>query len=102
MEDAPTIEVTFANGLKDQMELTHHRIYKDSVVGCNYIGNLRNSSTSSLAVTGSLNKPGDRMEITMISDNNINKMFTVDYNGKTKIIKNPFEEGGLRNLLYFN
>ena len=89
------IEVMFESGVRDQLELTHYRINKDSVFGCNYIGHLKNSSPSSVAVTGCLNIPGDKMEITMISDNNINKMFTVDFNGNTKIIKNPFEDKGL-------
>jgi hypothetical protein len=95
MEEAPTIEVTFANGVRDQLELKHYRMNDESVVGCNYIGHLKNSASSSVAVTGCLNKPGDRMEVTMISDHNINKMFAVDFNGNSEIIKSPFEEGGL-------
>ena len=61
---------------------------------CSYIGRLLNSPSSSVAATGCLNKPGDVMELTIISKNNINKMFTVDFDGNTEVIKNPFGEEG--------
>ena len=93
IEVPPTIEVTL-NGVKDGLELTHYRMNDKSVVGCNYLGYLRNSPSSSVAVTGCLNNPGDRMEVTMISKNNVNKMFSVDFNGNAEIIKSPFDEGG--------
>ena len=97
IEEPPTIEVRFANGVKDVFELKHYRMNEQTVVGCNYLGNLKNNPSSSVAVTGCLNKPGDRMEVTLISENNINRMFTVDFDGNSEIIKNPFEEGG-RNI----
>ena len=34
------------------------------------------------------------MEVTIISENNVNKMFLVDLDGHSEVIKNPFEEGG--------
>jgi len=102
MEEAPTIKVTFANGVKDQLDLTHYKMHEDSEIGCNYIGHLRNSPSSSVAVTGCINKPGDRMEMTIISEHNTNKMFTVDFNGNAEIIKNPFEEGATSRALLFN
>ena len=99
MEVPPTIDVTL-NGVKDGLELTHYRMNDESAVGCNYLGYLRNSPSSSVAVTGCLNKPGDRMEVTMISKNSVHKMFSVDFNGNAEIIKNPFEEGG--EIIRFN
>ena len=93
MEVPPTIDVTL-NGVKDGLELTHYRMNDESAVGCNYLGYLRNSPSSSVAVTGCLNKPGDRMEVTMISMNSVHKMFSVDFNGNVDIIKSPFEKGG--------
>jgi hypothetical protein len=99
IEEPPTIEVRFANGVKDTLALKHYRMNEHSVVACNYLGHLRNSPSSSVAVTGCLNKPGDRMEVTLISDNNINKMFSVDFNGNAEIINNPFEEGALSRAL---
>ena len=99
MEEAPTIGVAFANGVKDELVLSHYKMNDDAVIGCNYLGHLRGSPSSSVAVTGCLNKPGDRMEVTMISDNNINKMFSVDFYGTAKIIQNPFEGEGKTTVL---
>jgi len=98
-EESPSIQVTFANGFQDDLELAHYRMNEESVVGCNYLGHLRNSPSSSVAVTGCLNKPGDKMEVTLISENNINKMFSVDFYGNAEVIKNPFEEGALSRAL---
>ena len=94
-EEPPSIRVMFENGVEDDIELVHYKMNEDSVVGCNYLGHLKTQpSTSSVAVTGCLNNPGDRMDVTMISENNINKMFSVDFDGHAEVIKNPFEEGG--------
>ena len=62
---------------------------------CNYIGKLRKNPFSSAAVTGCLNDPGDIMEVTLISKQSINKMFTVDFFGNTEVVKNPFGDGGI-------
>ena len=67
---------------------------------CNYLGRLRNDPSSSVAVTGCLNLPEDRMEVTLISKNNINKMFSVDLFGNAEMIKNPFEDGGMVKFLH--
>ena len=69
-------------------------MHENAVVGCNYVGKLKNDPSAVVAVTGCLNKPGDRMEVTMISKNNINKMFSVDFNGNAEVIENPFAGGG--------
>ena len=85
----------FHNGEEDDIELTHYKLHEESVIACNYIGHLKNSPTSSsVAVTGCLNIAEDRMDVTIISENNINKMFSVDLNGNAEVIKNPFEAGG--------
>ena len=97
-EEPQCIQVTFANGVKVHFVLAHYRMNEYSVVGCNFLGNLGSILSSSVAVTGCLNNPGDTMEVTLISKNNINKMFTVDFNGNAKIIKNPFEDGGIIKL----
>ena len=94
VEEGPTIGVTFANGVKDELVLSHYKMNDDAVIGCNYLGHLLSSPSSSVAVTGCLNKPGDTMEVTMISENNKNKMFSVDFYGAAKTIENPFEGGG--------
>ena len=99
IDEPPTVEVTFANGVKDNLELSHYKMHERAVVGCNYHGSLKNDPSAVVAVTGCLNKPGDKMEVTLISKNNINKMFTVDFNGNAEVIKNPFEGGGNSNCI---
>ena len=81
------------------MELNHYRHNEKSSIGCNYIGTLRNDPASSVAVSGCLNKPGDKMEVTMISDYCTNQMFVVDFNGNAEVIHNPFEIGGTTIIL---
>ena len=93
IEEPPSVKVTFANGIQDEMDLTHYRMHADSATRCTYMGQLRGDRSSSVAVTGCLNKPGDRMEVTLISKHNINKMFTVDFEGNAEVIENPFEDG---------
>ena len=70
----------------------------ETPLGCRYIGRLQNSPSSSVAVTGCLNKPDDKMEVTMISDRNFYNMFSVDFSGNTEVIKNPL---GKEGYLYF-
>ena len=89
----------FANGVNDDLLLEHYRMNKESPIGCNYLGHLRNSPSSSVGVTGCLNQPGDTMEVTIISEHNINKMFSVDFNRNAEVIKNPFEGGGINFLM---
>ena len=92
--DPPSIRVTFANGVQDNLELMQYKFHDRSEGGCNYLGRLCNEPASSVAVTGCLNQPGDLMDITLISRNNMNKMFSVDFFGNAKQIANPFEQGG--------
>ena len=81
--ETPSIEVIFPNGFHDELELfatygippvdnlpfvlTQYKIFKDSKEDSNYIGYLKNTPGSSVAVTGHLNEPTDRMEITLLS-----------------------------------
>ena len=94
INDPPSIRVTFANGVQDDLELTQYKFHERSEGGCNYLGHLQNDLASSVAVTGCLNQPGDLMDVTLISKNNINKMFSVDFFGNAEKIANPFEQGG--------
>ena len=82
------------------LDLKHYKLNKESVAGCNYLGHLRNSPSSSVAVTGCLNKPGDKMDVTLISEHNINKMFSVDFFGNAEVIKSAFEKGGKQILMF--
>ena len=95
IEKPPYLRVTFDNGVQDDIDLKHFKLQGSSEIGCNYLGHLRsNPLTSSVAVTGCLLNPEDIMEVTVISNHNINKMFSVDSYGTTQIIKNPFQNGG--------
>merc|ERR1712088_371228 len=94
LNQPPSVQVTFSNGVQDELELTEYKPYSSrSNAGCNFLGRLRNEVASSAAVTGCLNKPGDIMEVTLISKNNVNKLFKVDFDGNTEVLANPFENG---------
>ena len=95
IEEPPSIHVRFDNGFEDDIELVHYKMNEDVAVGCNYLGHLKSDpASSSVAATGCLNNPDDRMDVTIISKHNINKMFSVDLDGHALVINNPFEEGG--------
>ena len=99
LNQPPSVQVTFSNGVQDELELTEYKPYgSSSNAGCNFLGRLRNDVASSAAVTGCLNKPGDIMEVTLISKNNINKLFTVDFDGNVEVLANPFENGGIKEI----
>ena len=93
-EIPPTIQARFSNGEQDDLVLKHYRINEHAEVGCNYLGHLQNDPYSSVAVTGCLNSPEDKLEITMVSDNYL-KTVSVDFRGNTQKIKSPYEEKGL-------
>ena len=81
----PDITVHFTDGIKDALILEEYKINKESPASCNYIGRLKRHS-SSVAVTGCMDKPGDRMEITLLSEHNRNSMmYSVDFYGNTQI-----------------
>ena len=90
-QEPPSIEVFFPNGLHDEFVLEHYKLFKDSKKGHNYIGHLKNNPDSSVAVTGEMVKPTDRMEITLLSKHNEDQMYEVDYFGRTKVIPVPIE-----------
>ena len=98
--DPPKINVLFANGDEDEIDLTHHNLHESSMNSCNYLGNLRNTPFSSVAVTGCLKKPEDKMEITLISNRNQHTIFTVNMEGKTQSLASPFEEGGIHYSMF--
>ena len=88
------MKVTFENGIADSMVLEP---YGDS--SCNFIGQLA-SYPSTVAVTGCLKQPGDKMSITILSDfNTKSHMYELDYNGNVALLENPFnyQEGYLWN-----
>ena len=76
------------------MELEHYQIHQELSSGCNYIGHLKNETSALVAVTGCLETPEDKLEVTMISKHNKNKMFLLDHDGNAEVIKSPFIDGG--------
>jgi len=94
IEEPPSIEVAFDNGIKDNFDLAHYQLDSKTPIGCRYIGRLQNDPSSTVAVSGCLNKPGDQMEVTMISRHNNHMMYTVDFDGNAEIQENPLGEKG--------
>ena len=94
----PDMTVTFENGVSHDMLLEP---YSDSP--CNFIGTLKNQP-SSLAVTGCLKKPGDKMHITLLSDlNTKHYLYEVDYEGHVTAEENPFKyQTGLTKIDEYN
>ena len=88
----PTIGVTFTDGTKDILDLENAEKGGSarSIKSCRYLGKLRQDVQSSAAATGCLNKRGDKIEITLISNRAKDQLFSVDFDGKTKVLKNPF------------
>ena len=82
----PEIRVTFENGVQDDMVLEPY-----SKSPCNFIGQLK-SHPGTVAVTGCLNTPEDKMHITLLSD--LNTKYTgyeLDFHGNLKGLENPFK-----------
>ena len=91
----PWIQVTFSNGVQDELDLISYENLNHPLNSCVYHGRLRNHPSSSVAVTGCLDKDDGKMEITLISDHSIHKMFLVDRAGNVDPIRSPFERGGI-------
>ena len=82
----PEMSVTFENGVSYDLVLEPY-----SKSPCNFIGTLKDHP-STAAVTGCLNKPEDKMHITLLSDlNTKSAMYEMDFNGRLKALENPFK-----------
>ena len=82
----PEMAVTFENGQTHEMILEP---YSNSA--CNFIGELKYIH-GTVAVTGCLNKPGDKMHITVLSDlNTQSSIYELNYNGHVTALENPFK-----------
>lgn len=92
----PEITVHFANGINERMVLDHYG--QNDAGSCNYIGYLAESK-GNVAVTGCLQKSGDKMDITLLSKYSRNRMFSLDFDGKVNIIKNPFLSGATSRVV---
>jgi len=57
---------------------------------CNFIGKLSNDPSSSVAVTGCLNQPGDKMHITLLSGiQSRSLIYSLDFDGQVTALENP-------------
>ena len=81
----PEMSVTFENGETHEMVLEP---YSESP--CNFIGSLKNVD-SSLAVTGCMDKAGDKMHITLLADANTRSTtYELGFDGQVTAQENPF------------
>ena len=89
--DPPQILVTFPNGHQDEFVFKPNPMGKSTIKTCpvTYTGHLLNSPSSRVAVTGCMKKPGDQIEITMISEHSGTKLFIVDFFGNAEPIEIP-------------
>ena len=102
--EPPQILVTFPNGNQDEFVLKHHILGDSMKKRCNYLGYIRNSVPSSVAVTGCMKKPGDKMEITMISEHSATRLFSIDYDGNVEereIPKDAIQSIGNKLKIWF-
>ena len=93
------MKVRLRNGLTHEMALEPF-----STSPCNFIGELKNVPESSVAVTGCLSKPGDKMHITILSDIDLDSaMFEMDFNGRVTALENPekYQNGTNHSNLFF-
>ena len=82
--EPPQIFVTFPNGNQDKFVLKHHILGDSMKKRCNYLGYIQNSVPSSVAVTGCMKNPGDKIQITMISQHSATRLFSIDYDGNVE------------------
>ena len=90
--DVPSIDVTFANGVKDSLVL--ERFYPteqsrmEKKVSCNFFGRLENEDTACVAVTGC---PGEEMAFTINSKNSIDVDYILHKDGHLELVDSPFK-----------
>ena len=83
----PKIKVIFASGLIDEMIL-EPAFPGPNCYPCNFLGKLNNTAPTNVAVTGCLEKPGDKMEITMWLPQH-GWVLTLDYGGQVTVRRTP-------------
>ena len=95
----PEIKVGFQSGLSHEMVLEPY-----SSSPCNFIGELKNVPDSSVAVTGCLERPGDKMHITMIAPIEAkSSIFELDFDGQVTALENPQKyQQGVNTLFIFH
>ena len=81
------MSITFEDGVNDNLIL--EPFFQGT---CNFIGKLQTTPKSTAAVTGCLEKKGDKMSITLLSSLNTDfSMFELDFDGNLRGLHNPFQ-----------
>merc|ERR1711971_83889 len=89
----PSIDITFANGVKDALVL--ERFYPteqskmEKKVSCNFIGHLENENTACVAVTGC---PGEEMAFTIKSKHSENIGYILHQDGQLESVESTFKD----------
>ena len=84
----PKIKVIFSSGFIDEMIL-EPAFPGPNCSPCNFLGELKNTTRTTVAVTGCLEKPGDKMEITMLGTQPRGWRLTLDYGGQVTVLRTP-------------
>ena len=98
----PSIDITFANGIKDSMILERFYPTEDSkraiIPPCNFFGYLLKDKTACVSVTGCFGQ--DDMEITINSVNSgPNNMYILHKNGDLEMVESAFKVCTLEYLI---
>ena len=83
----PKIKVIFASGLIDEMIL-EPAFPGPNCSPCIFLGKLKDTAPTNVAVTGCLEKPGDKMEISMSLPQH-GWVLTLDYGGQVTVHRTP-------------
>ena len=92
--EVPTVEITFANGIKDSLLLERFYPTKESrmarKLSCNFFGHLENENTACVSLTGC---PGhDDLHFTINSKNSDqSNMYILKKNGELEIVESTFK-----------
>ena len=92
--EVPSIDITFANGIKDALVLERFYPTKESRMmrtpSCNFFGHLANENTACVSLTGC---PGqDDLHFTINSENNDqSNMYILKKDGELEIVESAFK-----------
>ena len=100
--EVPTIDITFANGVKDSMVLERFYPTQESRMArtpsCNFIGHLENEKTACISLTGCAGS--DDLHFTINSKNSgSSNMYILHKDGNLELVERAFK---VRSLLLFS
>ena len=94
--EVPTIDITFANGVKDSMVLERFYPTQESKMArtpsCNFIGHLENEKTACVSLTGCASS--DDLHFTINSKNSgSSNMYILHKDGLLELVESAFKVG---------